>query len=99
MILCNRSEFNDDRESDDASDLSEHEESTSSAAAAVSSTTITATILPSQGDIGSVVTVVSNLTDQEKYRLLTDPFYPNWFYQFPCIEDSSGKNRFLSMIG
>ena len=48
-----------DRE-DDASDHSDPEESTSSAAA----TTITATILPSQGNIGSVVTVVSNLTDQ-----------------------------------
>ena len=93
--MCNRSEFNNDRESDDASDHSEPEESTSSAAAAVSSTTITATILPSQGDIGSVVTVVSNLTDQEKYRLLTDPFHPNRFYQFPCIKDSSGKNRFF----
>ena len=39
---------------DDASDHSDPEESTSSAAA----TTITATILPSQGDVGSVVTVV-----------------------------------------
>ena len=68
--MCNRSEFNNDRESDDASDHSEPEESTSSAAAAVSSTTITATILPSQGDIGPVVTVVRNLTDQEKYRLI-----------------------------
>ena len=93
--MCNRSEFNNDRESDDASDHSEPEKSTSNAAAAVSSTTITATILPSQGDIGSVVTVVSNLTDQEKYRLLTHPFHPNRFYQFPCIKDSSGKNRFF----
>ena len=88
--MCNRSEPENDRE-DDASDHSDPEESTSSAAA----TTITATILPSQGDIGSVVTVVSNLTDQEKYRLLTEPFHPNQFYQFPCVVRIGS----LSMIG
>ena len=92
--LCNRSEFKNDRGSDDASDHLEPEESTSSAAA-VRSTTITATILPSQGDIGSVVPDVNNLTDQERYRLLTEPFHPNRFYQFPCIKDSSGKNWFF----
>ena len=92
--MCNRSEFHKDKESYDALDHSEPEESTSSAAA-VSSATITATILHPQGDIGSVVTVLSNLTDQEKYRILTDSIHPNWFYQFPCIKDSSDKNQFF----
>ena len=59
------------------------------------STTISATTLPSQGDIASVVTSINHLTDQEKYRLLTEPFQPSRFYQFPCIKDSSGKNRFF----
>ena len=79
---------------DDASGHLEPEESISSAAI-VSSTTITATILPSQGDIGSVVPDVSNLTDQEWHRLLTEPFCPNQFYQFLCIKDGSGKNQYF----
>ena len=84
---------------DTSDDHSESEDSTDDtstiSAAAISSTTIATTTLPSQGDIGSVVTVVSNLTDQDKYKLLTEPFHPNRFYQFPCIKDSSGKNGYF----
>ena len=51
------------------------------------------------GDFGKigVGTYVQNLSDDDKYNLITNPFVPSSTYKFPSRKDIYGKNRHFQL--